>query len=241
MQRSYLSLLAVVVLGLAGCSTEEPAEDDTATEAPTSPSPTDDAPTDAVDEPTETETDATPDETDGEEPAGGDEADSEPTGDTDAGGQSDASVEDLEFTTCESDDITVDYPGSWNVHENADVPPCRVFHPQPIEDFVGESQHYAARLYIDPVEFEDAAGSSGGEELSRRETTVDGRDAVVIEAQSSGEAMLAEGERSYTYIVDLDGMILVGTTTSVGDTDYERDKQVLDRMMETLTVDLTDA
>lgn len=220
MQRSYLPILVAVMLGLAGCSAEQPADEETATETP---APTGSATTDDVGEPTEAE--ATPDETASD------------------GSAADADGDDLEFTTCEADDITVDYPDSWTVYEDADVPPCRVFHPEPIEDYVGESQHYAARLYIDPVEFEDATSTSNtlSEELSREETTVDGRDAVLTELESTGEAMLPQGERSYSYIVDLDGMILVGTTTSVGDTDYERDKQVLDRMMETLSVDVSES
>ncbi|MEX0836187.1 MAG: hypothetical protein WD010_08860 [Nitriliruptor sp.] len=80
--------------------------------------------------------------------------------------------------------------------------------------------------------------TTAGEELDRREVTVADRDAVVIERRSEGEALLPEGEESYTYIVDLDGSILVAATSSVGDTDHDRDQEILDRMMETLTVDL---
>lgn len=77
---------------------------------------------------------------------------------------------------------------------------------------------------------------------------MDGRDAVAIERRSAGEGLIPQGERSYTYVVDLGrgasdhehGMILVATTTTVGDTDYELDRRVLDRMMETVSIDVHD-
>lgn len=77
---------------------------------------------------------------------------------------------------------------------------------------------------------------------------MDGRDAVAIERRSQGEAMIPEGERSYTYVVDIDGaardhdhgLILVGTTTTVGETDYALDRRVLDRMMESISIDVED-
>jgi hypothetical protein len=229
--RSVLLGLVAALVALGGCAPDETTEDAT-TEEPTA-STTEEA-TDAGDgtaeqEPTtSTETDGA---TDGTTETG--------TEDGDTGTDGDAStepVDGLEFTRCQSDDISVDYPESWSFYAGEEVPPCRVFHPEPIEDFVGENLHYAVRLYIDPVDFEDATDSPLSEELSREETTVDGNDAVVTERRSEGEAMIPEGERSYAYVVDLDGMILVGSTTSVGDSDYERDKRVLDRMMETVSV-----
>ncbi|MFW6010204.1 MAG: hypothetical protein ACOC9I_02670, partial [Actinomycetota bacterium] len=52
---------------------------------------------------------------------------------------------------------------------------------------------------------------------------------------SSGEGMIPEGEGSYGYLVDLDGQTLIASTYTVGDTDHERDKLLLDRMMASLS------
>jgi hypothetical protein len=166
-----------------------------------------------------------------------DDSSSDGTDSTDeaSGGSEDGSGE-LEFARCEGEDLSVDYPASWTVYEDDVVPSCHVFHPEPITDYQGESLHYAVRLYIDPVAFKDATGSGLGEELSREETTVDGRDAVLIERRSEGESLLPEGERSYTYTVDLDGEILVAMTSTVGDTDHERDRRILDHMMDSITI-----
>jgi hypothetical protein len=229
--RPALPALVAALVAVGGCAPDETTDDPTTEEqaAPTTEEGTDAGDGAAEEDPaTDTGTDGA---TDAATDTGADEGD---TG-TDGEAASDE-VAGLELTRCQSSDISVDYPASWTFYAGDEVPPCRVFHPEPIEDFQGESLHYAVRLYIDPVDFEDTTDSPLSEEISREETTVDGRDAVAIERRSEGEAMLPEGERSYTYTVDLDGMILVGSTTSVGDTDYERDKRVLDRMMETITV-----
>lgn len=237
--RPVLFAVIAALVALGGCAPDEATDDATTEEqaAPTTQETTDAGDGTTAEDPTgDTDTEGTTDgATDGTTDTGTDESETGTDGDA-----SSEPVEGPRFTRCASDDISVDYPESWTFYAGAEVPPCRVFHPEPIEDYVGENLHYAVRLYIDPVEFDVAAGSSQGEELSREEATVDGNDAVVVERRSEGEAMMPEGEHSYTYIVDLDGMILVGTTNTVGDTDYERDKQVLDRMMETVSVTVHD-
>ncbi|MEX0869285.1 MAG: hypothetical protein WD011_06400 [Nitriliruptoraceae bacterium] len=198
--------LAALLVAACGSGAEPPAIDEPASDAPSE---------EPADEPAD-------DSRDPDEP--------NETGDTDAG-------DDPTFTaaTCEGAGITVDYPADWTIITAKEVPPCRVFHPEPIE-FQHESFHYAVRIYIDAVAYEDATGSSLDEELDRREVTVDGRDAVRIERRSTGAAMLPEGESSTTYIVDLDSSILVATTSTVGETDYESDVDVLDAMMDNIEI-----
>lgn len=215
--------LAVAVLlsalSLGACSPDEPADDDLTGDTSSPPADEDDG-------------------TAGDDTSAADDDTSPADGDGETDGASAGEVDALELTVCEADDLTVEYPRSWTAYAGDDAPPCRVFHPEPIEDFQGESLHYAVRLHIDPVDFEEATESSEGEELSREETTVDGHEAVITERRSEGGALVPEGERTYAYTVDLDGRILVASTTTVGDTDYERDRRVLDRMMETLTIDV---
>ena len=152
-----------------------------------------------------------------------------------AGSPSEGDVAALSFATCETDDYTIGYPQDWNTNDpDGAVDACRVFHPgeidlEPQQDM---DLHYAASVYVDAVAYEDARDAEpGGELLEERELTVGGRDAIYREVRSDGRALTPEGETSATYIVDLDGEILVATTYTVGETDYERDKAVLERMV----------
>ncbi len=222
---SWIAVATTLLLVLAGCTDDAPTTDEPSPEEPSTP---DDGGDDAGEDPAAGNGDTVGDDPESDDPAS--------DGTDDASGGSDSDLGGLEFARCEGEDLSVDYPASWTVYGDDVVPPCHVFHPEAITDYVGENLHYAVRLYVDPVEFEHAAEGGIGEELSRQETTIDGRDAVVVERRSEGEALLPEGERSYTYTVDLDGRILVATTNSVGETDYERDRSILDRMMDSITI-----
>lgn len=143
------------------------------------------------------------------------------------------------FADCEAADYTVARPADWQTNEPTDlVEACRVFHPEQIDlpdDPQGIGLHWAVLLRIDNAPYEDVVGAEPtGEVLTRQELTIDGRDARVIEVRSDGEALVPAGESSYNYAVDLDGRTLFATTYTIGDTDYERDKQVVDRMIESL-------
>lgn len=147
----------------------------------------------------------------------------------------------LAFTTCEADRYTIGYPEDWDVNEpNQYVDACSLFHPGDVEtpEDPHRGFHWAAVVDVMAGEYEQViARDDGNEELSSQQITVDGRDAVVREYRSTGTTNLPEGERWYAYTVDLDGEILVASTSTVGETDYERDKKVLDRMVnEELTI-----
>ncbi len=185
---------------------------------------------------------ATPDEDTTDDPATPDEdtTDDPATPDEDTTGETD--VEAMAFAECETDRYTVGYPEEWQTSgEEGLLGPCEVFHPGEIDEPDqprDRDLHYAVSMYIDEVEFDDLeSGGELNEVLDEGETTVDGRDARVVEYRSSGSGLIPEGERSTTWTVDLDGEILVATTSSVGDTDYERDRRILERMItEELTV-----
>lgn len=148
----------------------------------------------------------------------------------------------MAFTECEADRYTVGHPEAWNTNsDDGLLGPCQVFHPGDID--VPERPrdidlHYAALLYVDEVDFgERLEADNPNEVIEHRETTVDGHRATVTEYRSTGQALTPEGEHSYTWAIDLDGQLLVVTTSSVGETDYQRDKQVIDRMVtEELTI-----
>lgn len=157
-------------------------------------------------------------------------------------GESTEAVAAMTFTDCETDRYTVGYPTEWETNpDDGLLQACEIFHPGDIE--VPERPrdrdlHYAVSMYVDDVDFEDrAAGDNPNEVIEEREATVEGRQALVLEYRSTGDALVPEDEYSYTWSIDLDGQILVANTSSVGDTDYERDKRVLDRMItEELTI-----
>lgn len=138
---------------------------------------------------------------------------------------------------CEADRFTIDYPTGWWTNSGDEAPPCRLFHPEE-QRVQAESLHYAVQVFIDNVTFDRAVGQNddeaGPETLSREQTTIEGRQAVVIETRSTGEGLSPEGTLQYAYIIDLDGEIFIIETHSTGGTDYERDKQLVDRMVDTL-------
>lgn len=141
--------------------------------------------------------------------------------------------------TCTSTEggYAVDYPDGWSTNEGDVTSPCRFFHPEPFE--VPEATEVfglAVTIGVEPVPFERVAAPDGmgEEELSRQETTVAGQPAVLVETESTGEALLPEGVRSYRYAVDLDGRTLVAVTRDVEGLDYGRNQDVLDAMMSSL-------
>lgn len=218
----------VCVLALAACAPDDPEVDDPAATAPEAPQ---------TDDPTEPDgapdgEDPEPDETE-PDPTAADEPEEDTTASEDGHR---AEVAELEFTTCEAATFTIEHPADWVVHDEGEVDACRVFHPEELEVVRGEDLHHAVRIYIDPVTLEDVTEGGLDEIVHREELTVDGRDAVLVERLAEGRAMLPEGERSYTYAVALDDGALVATTTTVGDTDHDRDRAVLDRMIGTLRV-----
>ena len=213
MRRRTLPILLVVgALALTGCSDDADVADDAQTE----PEPT---ATVTVTE-TETVTETPPPDDTATSPAGG-----STSGDD---------VAALNFARCDGDRFSIGYPEDWNTNDpEGPAEACRVFHPGEVAvEPHGEDLHWAVSVYVDAVEYERARGSEPqGEVLEERELTIDGNDAVYREVISDGSAMMPEGETSATYIVDLDGEILVATTSTVGDTDYERDKEILERMI----------
>lgn len=165
-----------------------------------------------------------------------------PDAPTDQDQPADTDVAAMAFADCEAERYTVGHPAAWNANDDDGLlGPCEVFHPEEFE--VPERPrdlglHYAAVMYIDDIDFDELlVADNPNEVLKERETTVDGRRAIVAEHRSTGRALTPEGESTYTWVIDLDGQILVAATTSVGETDYARDKRVLDRMVtEELTI-----
>lgn len=134
--------------------------------------------------------------------------------------------------------ITVEYPRDWHVNEGGTLPPCSAFDPQPLD--VPDAQEFfdaGVLLSVEPVDFSTVADpeSQTGRELNRRDELVDGHDAVRIETEAEGDAILEEGEgtRSTRWIVVLGReQTLTMTTHETGDAgEYESHREVLDEMV----------
>jgi hypothetical protein len=136
---------------------------------------------------------------------------------------------------------TVDYPTGWLTNDGDVLNACQVFDPVSISlPERSTSFDEAIHLRFDGIPFEDAISEDDITEtlLSRRTTTVDGYEAVVEEGESTGRALLQEGVRSYSYIINLgDGEIMVASTYDVATQEYTRNKQVLDQMISSLRFD----
>ncbi len=100
------------------------------------------------------------------------------------------------------------------------------------------SEDFDEAVYFDleKVPFERIlnARSQGLKEISRTETTVGNRRAVVTETESTGMTILPKGVRSYKYLIDFKDKTLIVVTYQVKSQNYQRNKKVLDKMVESI-------
>lgn len=145
---------------------------------------------------------------------------------------------------CATDAYTVRYPADWRVADEPEDEPCTWFNPEPVA-LPEATEALDVAVHLDhPVEapFDELAanltdGPGVDQVLRRDEVTVAGHDAVVVETVASDEAPITpQGARAYTYaIADVGGAVMVASTTTVGEGDYEENKAVLDGMTSSLT------
>lgn len=204
--------MAMMMIVVVGCQNGQ----DVATEPTTETTPTPTAATTATASPTAIAT-ATPTEEDASSTAG--------------------------WVACENDrdGYTVRHPRDWETNEGDVLPPCSLFDPDDVEVERGTEIPFAiaAVFRVEPVALERAAaGGDAEEELDREETTVDGRDAVRREVESSGEALRPAGLRSTIWLVATgDEETLVATTHDAGALEYAEKQDLLDRMVDSLELD----
>lgn len=144
---------------------------------------------------------------------------------------------------CESPEgFTISKPVSWETNSGDVVAPCGQFNPEPFEVERGTDKRVAAiTAYIDPVPFATASRPRDGSDADRAVTAVDGRQAVRLHYEVSGESLYPTGTPITAYIVDLgelDGRdrTLFINTLGLGDWDYETNVVILDRMARTLEI-----
>lgn len=143
--------------------------------------------------------------------------------------------DDLAWATCEHPEgIRVTYPEGWHVNSGQTLPACSAFDPEPFE--VPEATEFleaAALLSVEQVDFETITSpdARAGRVLVEREQMIDGQEALRVETESDGDALLPDGLRSTRWFVRLgDNRTLTLVTHQVEGADYERNKQFLDHM-----------
>jgi hypothetical protein len=130
----------------------------------------------------------------------------------------------------------VRYPAGWHANTGEVLGPCSLFDPEPIEVPPASEipLDIAIMIGFEPVPFSTLAGEVlGRRDLVREPTTVDGRRAMRIEGETTGEGLHDRGIRSYQYIVDLGDTTMVASTYEAGSLPLERKRRILDAMMAT--------
>lgn len=137
----------------------------------------------------------------------------------------------------EAESYSVQYPADWHVNTEGVLGSCSLFDPDPIE-VPRDSEiplEIAVIIDVESIPFTAATGDVlGRRDLVRERTTVAGREAMRIEAESTGEGLYDRGIRSYQVFVDLGDRTMIAATYDVGSLDFERKRRLLDLMMETL-------
>ncbi|MEZ4503030.1 MAG: hypothetical protein R3C39_10430 [Dehalococcoidia bacterium] len=142
-----------------------------------------------------------------------------------------------ESCTNGTDGYAIDYPAGWVTNSGETLPSCSMVNPTAFSvpnatEFLGA----AIAMGVEPVEFAIASNPQPTDEtVSRTTLALGSRDAVRMEVRSAGSGALPAGTLTYAYIVDLGGdSVFLATTRDIEGQSYAENKDVLDRMIETI-------
>ena len=146
----------------------------------------------------------------------------------------DTSIDLGQTCTNEAVGYTVSYPVGWQTNSGDVVKECQIFDFRSVQ-LRERSEDFDEAVYFDlenvPFERLLNARSQGLKVLSRTETMVGDRRAVVTETESTGLTILPKGVRSYKYLIDFKDKTLIVVTYEVKSQNYQRNKKVLDKMI----------
>jgi hypothetical protein len=152
--------------------------------------------------------------------------------------------------SCTNDEVgyTVSYPAEWHVNEGDVLPLCSAFDPQPITipDATDIPTDIAVVIRAEAIAFaelSDPADDPGVEVRDRDETTLDGRSAVALELEATGEGLHAEGLVTYRYVIEDGRSSIVAETHDVTEAQpaFDQRRQILDAMMRSMSfIDVED-
>ena len=152
----------------------------------------------------------------------------------------------IALTRCENPEgFALGYPEEWHTNSGDVVPLCSQFNPDPFEVPRGTDERVAAiTAWIDPVSFERASAPREGRDEQRRDVVIGGRDGLRLEYNVGRHSIWPEGTPITVYMVPLEessggrARTLFVDTVALPDFDYERNQEILERMVATL--ELTD-
>jgi hypothetical protein len=146
----------------------------------------------------------------------------------------DPAVEQMSECINRMEGYAVEYPATWHVNTDEVLGPCMLFDPEPVDVPLASELplEIAIQLGFVPIPFAALTGQVlGRRDLVRERTTVDGREALRIESETTGEGLHDRGIRMYQYFVDLGDTTMVAATYAVGALPFERNRLILDTMM----------
>lgn len=134
--------------------------------------------------------------------------------------------------------FSVSYPAGWHTNSGDVIAPCTAFDPDPVEIPPQSEMPFEISIVFDveevplgevtrPSEFEDI--------LFSERLTGGSRDVMLVETESTGQGLAPPGMRSLRFAIDMgDDRTLVATTHDSNEAEYERDKEILRRMVNSL-------
>jgi hypothetical protein len=144
---------------------------------------------------------------------------------------------------------SIGYPGGWyTTHLNAEQA-CEYFDPEPFEILEGTEfppTALFATVTLEPIDayVDQLTDPMFFDTVRREDTTVGGREAVLVETVATGEGENEPGERRYGYVVDVScisnecvksGRVFVVLATALpGDERYDEFKSVADEAVKTV-------
>jgi hypothetical protein len=140
--------------------------------------------------------------------------------------------------TNERHGFTVSYPAGWHTNDGTVIPACTAFDPQPVQVPPQSEIPFDIAVLVDVQQaaFDRTPDPQFERVLSSERLTIGGRPALRVEVEATGEGLADRGMRTLRYSIDLrDGRTLVASTNRTGE-EYEREKEILRRMVEAISV-----
>ena len=137
---------------------------------------------------------------------------------------------------------SIRYPQEWFTPDPGDEGACRFFAPEPFEvdAAIGGQTIADIELSVEPTQLDQFAEPGPDLELRTSEDLeVDGRPAVHQQLRATGDGGYPQGTLVRRYLVDLDDATLVAGVTAEDQDELDDAGQVLERMVDALTIDET--
>lgn len=155
-------------------------------------------------------------------------------GENGTGGEAPGSPTGTECTN-EETGYSVQYPGDWHTNPGDVVATCSYFDPEPISVTEGTEPDVAIVLREAEVSYETASSSDAfGDVRSRDSGMVDGREAVAVVDEATGEGLYEAGTLGYTWVLNATDGSLIASTHDTLERDFSRNRKVLDQIVSSL-------